>query len=951
MRFKPVTERMYAQAVTLLTLLTLLLVPLWLQASEQTTAPVKSPADDNEYRYLKLDNGLEVLLVSNPDADKAAASLNVAVGSGNDPAGREGLAHFLEHMLFLGTEKYPEPGEYQQFIRSHGGSHNAFTAFQDTNYFFDIQPGKLEPALDRFAQQFSAPLFNPELVTRERNAVNSEYSASLQDDGRRYYSVRKAITNPDNAFSQFSVGNLITLDSTEQRPLRKDLIEFWRNQYSANLMTLAVYGPQSLGQLEAMVRPRFSKIENRNLQAVEHPEPLFPPETLPARLQVETLKEIRQLQLVFPIPSQEEHYRDKPLNYMASLLGHEGPGSLFDVLKKQGWVESLSAGSGTDAGEHTTFELSMSLTEEGLERKDTIVALAFDYIELVRNHGIDRFRYEEARQLSEIDFRYQQRPDPLHHVMRLSMQMQEVAPEDVLRAPWMMADYVPDQYRQLLQYLTPDNLLISVQSPEDLPDSASKTTWYDTPYRLDTLIEVPTSTDLSQQLAGSLALPEKNPFIPEDLSVLSDTSIDPPVKLAEMGSLTVWHALDTRFDRPEANIFLSLRSPMTTASPKGHVLTQLLANAVSEQLNPWAYPAQMAGLDYRVYAHLRGLTIRVGGYHDRLPALMSRVMARLANPEISEQRFRIARQRLLDNLRNSLRDRPVAQAASLVQDALIEGSWTTDEKLAAAQEVTVDDLRGFARAFTQKNDAVMLVHGNATPAFALNTALQARALLLHESTGVNVPRSGVRDLPKGETHVTPHVDHPDTGYLRYSQGRNTSFAERATYRVLGQIVSGPFYEEIRTTRQLGYVVYATPFEILETPAIGFVVQSPEADAETIDKAVAAFAREFRTRLEDFTAADLKREKQAVLSRLLEQDRRLADVSERYWREIDRQATNFDSREKLAAAIRDVSKGELVGAFESALLELDASLLVTTGKNKETSDEVIERLRNQPAVGD
>ena len=294
--------------ISLLVLLLLSFGMLTGTASAQVSAitPVASPADDNAYRYLTLENGLEVLLISDPDADKAAASLNLPVGSGDDPAGREGMAHFLEHMLFLGTEKYPDPGEYQQFIRSHGGSHNAFTAFQDTNYFFDIQPDQLEPALDRFAQQFSAPLFTAELVDRERNAVHSEYSASLKEDGRRYFSVRKAITNPAHSFSQFAVGNLTTLDNPPERPLRDDLIDFWKTHYSANLMTLAVYGPQSLDELAAMVTPRFRLIENRDLQTKAHTAPLFADSFLPARLQVETLRDIRQLRLIFPLPSQQE---------------------------------------------------------------------------------------------------------------------------------------------------------------------------------------------------------------------------------------------------------------------------------------------------------------------------------------------------------------------------------------------------------------------------------------------------------------------------------------------------------------------------------------------------------------------------------------------------------------------------------------------------------------------
>ena len=196
-------------------------------------SPLKSPNDDNLYRYVQLDNQLQVLLISAPDSDKAAASMNVAVGSGDDPANREGLSHFLEHMLFLGTEKYPDPGEYQQFIKSHGGSHNAFTAFQDTNYFFDVQAEHLKEALDRFAEQFSDPLFTPELVDRERRAVHSEFSAKQKDDSRRFYSVKKAVSNPDHAFHQFAVGNLTTLENTDQRPLRPDLVDFWKAHYSS----------------------------------------------------------------------------------------------------------------------------------------------------------------------------------------------------------------------------------------------------------------------------------------------------------------------------------------------------------------------------------------------------------------------------------------------------------------------------------------------------------------------------------------------------------------------------------------------------------------------------------------------------------------------------------------------------------------------------------------------
>ena len=104
----------------------ILLLSACISVGPDATADVsKSPRDTRTYRALTLDNGLQVLLVSDPETDKAAASVDVNAGSNSDPQAFPGLAHFLEHMLFLGTEKFPEAGEYQSYISSHGGSHNA----------------------------------------------------------------------------------------------------------------------------------------------------------------------------------------------------------------------------------------------------------------------------------------------------------------------------------------------------------------------------------------------------------------------------------------------------------------------------------------------------------------------------------------------------------------------------------------------------------------------------------------------------------------------------------------------------------------------------------------------------------------------------------------------------------------------------------------------------------
>lgn len=76
--------------------------------------------------------------------------MNVNVGAFSDPDDIPGLAHFLEHMLFMGTEKYPKESEYTEYLTSHGGVSNAYTAADHTNYYFNVEPSHLAGALDRY---------------------------------------------------------------------------------------------------------------------------------------------------------------------------------------------------------------------------------------------------------------------------------------------------------------------------------------------------------------------------------------------------------------------------------------------------------------------------------------------------------------------------------------------------------------------------------------------------------------------------------------------------------------------------------------------------------------------------------------------------------------------------------------------------------------------------------
>ena len=191
----------------------------------------KSAMDHRTYQVLSLENQLRVVLISDPNTSISAAAMDVAVGSFSDPPEVQGLAHFCEHMLFLGTQKYPKEDDYSNFLSTHGGYDNAFTSTQETNYYFSVQADYLEQALDRFAQFFISPLFTPGAVRKESHAVNAEHEKNLQSDEWRLWQLLKHVSNPSHPFSMFATGNLETLNNSN---ILNYLHDYYTSHYSAN---------------------------------------------------------------------------------------------------------------------------------------------------------------------------------------------------------------------------------------------------------------------------------------------------------------------------------------------------------------------------------------------------------------------------------------------------------------------------------------------------------------------------------------------------------------------------------------------------------------------------------------------------------------------------------------------------------------------------------------------
>jgi secreted Zn-dependent insulinase-like peptidase len=376
-----------------------------------------SSRDPRDYRYIELRNGLRALLVSDPEADTAGAAVDVGVGSLADPRAYAGLAHLLEHELFLGTAKYPDENEYNAFLASHGGASNAYTDSEHTNYYFSVDArAGLPGALDRFAQFFVAPLLNASALAREMHAVDSEHKKNLQSDGWRLFQVIKELAAPDAPFHGFSTGNLATLDHPDTRAA---LAAFHSLHYTAPNMRLTVVGRESLDALQTLVAALFADVPAaprrvgedavtaaavaglgpatvatavaavaQAAAAASPPTPAaranmsaptwwemggggaaFPSARRGVEVLVAPVAEVHEVNIMWPLPPQtgDQVTRTRAVDFLCTLIGDEGVGSLLSYLRAQRLATSLSAGLDVDTAGFSLLQVSATLDPQAVQ--------------------------------------------------------------------------------------------------------------------------------------------------------------------------------------------------------------------------------------------------------------------------------------------------------------------------------------------------------------------------------------------------------------------------------------------------------------------------------------------------------------------------------------------------------------------------------------------------------
>jgi secreted Zn-dependent insulinase-like peptidase len=880
--------------------------------------------------------------VSDAKTQKAAAALDVYVGSGDNPKGRGGLAHFLEHMLFLGTEKYPDPAEYEQYITEHGGNRNAYTSFDHTNYFFDVNAEHFTEALDRFAQFFVSPKMDAEYVDREMNAVQAEYQMGLKSDGRRGLDVLQALMHPEHPYSQFSVGSLESLADRPDQPIRADLLAFYERYYVAGNMRLVVLGAESLDALEAMVKASFSEVPAGDVVHDPVNVSIFPETLLPSLVSIEPTAANRSLEIIFPIGDYTEQYLSDPARYLGHLLGHEGPTSLLAQLKREGLAESLSAGASFRWRGGALFYIDIKLTEAGIEQSNRIVQMTHSALAHLRQEGAQSWVFDELKQLSDLNFRFQEKGEPIRYVSRLASSMHDFPVRDWLRGGTYLEQFDAELTQGLLDSMSPEKALVTLSYPGIKTDTLSPN--YQTPYALVSADDIAKPLSEDDAALANIDLPAPNAFIAKNVDVVSfeETPAKLPVMSSDQG-VAVWFQHDDEFEVPKGALNVNFRSALVGQSVEVDMALELYTALVSDQANEFAYAAQIAGLQSSVYRHSRGISMRVNGYNDKQVALLQRLLAVMQAMEFSEERFNNLRAERVRQIENKSAQRPASQIMGALREALNHSSWSDDQQLAALQNLTLGGVKSQAAAFWDSVNVEVLLYGNYVDedVVAVRSALGS---LVREGS-VDLPALGVTNLDQDQRQqLTQELEHDDAVVSWYIQGSDRSVQQQALYALTGQALKSGFFQQLRTEQQLGYIASAFSWPQSRVPGLVMIIQSPSHSSLDVRNAIATFLQAVPS---DIDEAAFNRHRQALVAEINEPFKNLWERAEFLWQSLGEGDHTFSSKQDLADAVSKISYSDWLAFFKTQVLETNRSLLVVApGKFDKRPAEPIEH--KQPA---
>jgi len=892
---------------------------------------IKPKIDTREYKYLTLKNDLEVLLISDPSTDVSAASMTVNVGYYDDPDDVPGLAHFLEHMLFMGTFKYPEENYFQHFVTDSGGETNAMTMEESTTYFFEVLNEFFDQAIDIYSHFFIDPILSDNVIEREMNAVDSEHKKNYNFDIARVINIIKEQVTNNHPFKKFGTGNLKTLKKDN---IRNILIKFYQKHYSSNLMKLVILSNKSINEIITLVTNKFSKIPNNEYKKNSInclPFDINSKNSLCAKLfNIIPVYDSNILILNWQLPYINE-YKYKPLEYISTLLGHEGDGSIYYLLKTHGLCTYLRASIMEQDSSYYLFSVFLELTDSGIKYIPSIIDLIFSYLEMIKKNGIVKWYYNELKTINQINFDYSPIGSKIDYVSSLSLNMLKYKPQDVIYGDYNMGQF-NDKFLNItnrcLDCMEKNNTFISILSKKFEQYVNLKEKWYRTKY---TVYDNPTDYMYhfeKYNFDTTPSFPLKNIFIPQSLHLSNFKNYNDPTKI-RTDNIEFWAKKDTVFKIPKIFISYIIHTDKIHKNVINYLIFNIFVSILEYKLETQLFYAKMCSSGVEMDIGEDSMIIIFVGFKDKIEKLVEIVINNMLNISITEDEFIFSKENLKKNLANSIYSPAYILSNEFLRDKIYMMNYSNEYLLQNIDYITFQQMEKPKKWLKSNCSFKSFIYGDIDQDIV--TKITKKLLLLsNKQYTKNIPKNQIIPLDKGEQQIyikklSPEMDKNNVIIVFYEiknvvRGMTKMWEDIViSLLIIETFIKEHFYAQLRSKEQTGYIVksYIQMFKNIKGNIMGlsFIIQSPKYNPTDLKKRINKFVKSMFGELKNINQGEVTHFK-TIIRKLLE--KKFTTQSEEfvfYNNEISIGEYAFDYRKKLLDRIQFIDQDVLIKFYE------------------------------------
>ena len=894
----------------------------------------KAKSDTFDCLIKILPNGIKALLISDSDLDKSSAALAVNVGSLTDSPNELGLAHFCEHLLFLGTEKYPSENEFDDYLSKNGGDSNAYTGLDKTVYYFNVDSNAFEGAIDRFSQFFISSKFSEGSVEREINAINSEFSKNKNSDTWRFYQLFKSQLNPKSPFSQFSTGNLETLSYPD---IRQRLLKMYNKYYSSEIMALCLYSNMPLAQQINLVEKLFKDVpkrENLEMPVYDIVKP-YDESYLSYFYKVVPVEDKDQLSFKWLFPFCE-NYKAKPLKFFSSLFGHEGPNTLTACLKRENFITDLVSSAEDYAKTFSEFSIDLTLTKKGFDNYKEVILIVLKYINIIKSKEINDRYFIEVKNMRQIDFDYRNKKKADDFTQKYAEYLTLYKPEDVFVGNYLFKEYNKELIRKYLDMFNLDNLIICYVSKSFEKECNLTEKFYGTKYSKEKLTIKKEDIDNFKYDKHIFDYPPENKFLPKNLELFpipqSEGVQKYPQLILDKENCKAFFLQDTEFKLPRGMIKFRInfvKNLCNNSEIKNEIIAKLLKKIIKLELNEILYLAEECKVKFKLKIYYDKLELMIKGFNDSLKRGLNEFLNLIQNleltPEKHKEMFLLQKEEYLKKLKNSFLKQSYEVVIEHMKILLTNGFDNKNDLIECLsnEEISLDDLINFKKRMFIDTNSYWLIQGNFQKETALEIINSANSIFK-----INVDKKVAKSFyAKRVVQLNPNINyiyrflHPneseqDSSILSIYQFGPIEKEEKQYFNLLFYFLKIKFYDTLRTKETLGYAVFMSKFCCLDIEHFIGLIQSQVKSPEFCSERIRNFFKEKEKDIKNITDEDFNSHIKSLLVQETKKDIKLKEQFNRNWDEIAIKRYKFNIREENAEFIKKCTKEGFIRFFEN-----------------------------------